>query len=696
MKDKKHIDASGQPDLTLEPAAAGPSGKPITLADEATASRVEEDYAATGPYQAALEIVRNALQQPGTRNVWVDVVETPTGAYKRVFANDGPAMSIADLEAYFSTLGSGSGDIWRLRNTLGSRHAGARTALLPYTDLAVVTWDADELPDGALVVLYFDATSDAYCYTDPSAPDPALLKAVLTGRAEIRESGSGVAFVLLGRDRDADGPFSNADKGETDYGLIQALRERVYQPVCIDGSGVRITVAAPMPDRAGSSDARAGGRRITINGAPHRLDSRVMHGHAAWADSKTHCSGRVLVDAELDVWANWTLIDASVAKSDADRHRPFVGKGHICARYKDELVVLGAVGDDYPDLPRVMRTFGVSLAEVYNRLSIVLEGRTDPGSDPDNPMVHLHQTPARSGIMRSDGRDLNIAAWGQAFVDAMPPEIAAASKAASEKVATRGQVKFSAGERIKRTIGSRLSMLKAARRARTGSGILGRTGRAGTDLADGSVRSSEAIAEGARDGDGAPGMTPGGTKRHAKSAKKRRGARQLASVAPTGTTSRGVDSAGAESIGEVSPGRLEVPEPVPYSAAAWVNAGFDEADFAVWDAALNVVYFNLGHPILHVQYQYFEGEWLEAHPGLRRRVTPEIVREAVYEAYAADTIGRILHHVDDVGPAQAREDLTDRMLTIGARGFENVQAAIEKTLESAGRHGVVRAGEQAA
>lgn len=102
-----------------------------------------------------------------------------------------------------------------------------------------------------------------------------------------------------------------------------------------------------------------------------------------------------------------------------------------------------------------------------------------------------------------------------------------------------------------------------------------------------------------------------------------------------------------------------------------------------------VVFFNLGHPILCNQYAYFTGEWLEQNTRYRRRVQAVDIRDAVLRAYEEDTIARIMHCVADRGLADAKKQLTDSVLTIGAYGFENVQAKIEESIRKAAGRGVV-------
>ena len=147
------------------------------------------------------------------------------------------------------------------------------------------------------------------------------------------------------------------NKGETDYGIVDAMRDRIYDPVGTGGQPITITVSAPMPAAQGKN---FGGRKlIGAGGAEYRLDSRTIQGHRAWTD-RPAARGTVMVDEALGVEVKWTLLPFSV--DPQERRLPFGGKGHIIARYKNESMVLAAPGSDYPDLPAKMRLFGVHLA----------------------------------------------------------------------------------------------------------------------------------------------------------------------------------------------------------------------------------------------------------------------------------------------------------------------------------------------
>lgn len=676
------------------PSSSPPvASRAIAMSDAATAGRIEEDYANSAPYQHAIEIVRNAMQQPRTTHVTLDIDTFPsTGALKRIIWNNGPHMPKNLMETYMGSIGEGTGDIWRLDNTLGNRHAGARSSVLPFTDLAVLSWDAVSAPQGLYMKLFKDAKTHEYRCTCVTTPDEATL-ALLTRHTEVRSSGHGVAFVYLGRDESVDGPFidPNTNKGESENGLADALRDRLFVTVCTDGTPVAVTVNTVMP---ANSAGGVGGRKLTgARGKKYRLDGRVIKGHDDWLHRPCEV-GSIVVDPTLGIAASFALLPYET--DPASRHLPFGGKGHIIIRYKNESMVLAAPGGDYPELGKLMRTFGVQLAEVYNRLSIVLEGPADAGNDPNNPRLHLHQDPSRSRIVMSNGKDIPIDDWGEAFIQNMPIAIVEANRAARERCGSRSTIKISAGDRLMKQLASRLKSIMPSRHRKPGTGVLGHSGQPGTDYLDGMVTVDETLPTGPTTPTGVPGMTPGGSTKKTSPEPTKPGAQRPSAVSPIGSSTRKRREQGSEAATEVRPRPAPIPQPMPMPAAKWAAQGLDPNDFASWDVAAGCVYFNLGHHIFHTQISYFSGEWLSLHPTYARRVSSDDVRDVVHEAYEEETIGRILHYVAANGAARAKDDLSDRNLTIAAHGFENVQDKIESSIRKvAARGGVVTTGTAA-
>ena len=664
-------------------------GHAIGMSNAAAAGRIEEDYASSGRYQHAIEIPRNAMQLAGTTDITLDIVPWPTtGALKRMIRNNGPHMPKADMQQYMTTIGEGAGDLWRLHNTLGNRHAGARTSVLPFTDLGILSWDRHLAPQGLYMKLYKDPLAQDYRYTPVITPAPALL-ALLTRQTAVAKSGHGVAFFYLGRDEHVDGPFvdPNPLKGETDNGLADALRDRFFDLSGANGTTVTVTVNTPMPANSGA----VGGRKLTgADGTQYRLDGRVLKGHSDWVRQPCE-SGAVDVDPALGVRIHYNLLPFSTNPSS--RHLPFGGKGHIVVRYKNESMVLAAPGSDFPDLPKLMRLFGVQLADVYNRLSLVIEGPTDPGPDSSNPRLHLHQDPSRSRVVLSNGQELPLDEWGAAFISNMPSAIVTANKEARERIGNGTTIRLSTGDRLRARLESRLKLSIPSRRRKAGTGVPGPSGQPGSDYLDGMLSTEENLPAGAPSTAGVEGLAAGGsTSRKVKKSKK--GAKRRSTVAPADPSTTRRLQAGSEAATDVQPRPAPIPQPVPTPSDKWAEQ-FDPDDFASWSVAEGCVYFNLGHPIYQTQVAYFTGEWLDRHQSYRMRVTSEDVRAAVHAAYEEDTIGRILHYVAVVGVAQAKLDLTDRNLTIAAHGFENVQDKIESLVRTAAGRGVVATGAAA-
>ena len=656
----------------------------IGMSNQAAAARIEEDYAGSAPYQWAIELFRNGMQQTGTTYIASDIIVLPTGALKRAFINNGPALTLDQLNAYMTTIGQGAGDMWRLHNTLGNRHAGARTAVLPWTDLIIVSWDRNVFPGGLAMKLFKNPMTLEYEYSTPAQPDPKLLK-ILTDRAEVCKTGHGVAFICAGRNENIDGPFvdPSTNKGESDNGIIDAARDRIHDPVGVDGQPITITVSAPMPAAPGKG---FGGRKLTgITGVAYRLDSRIVRGHGPWADRSGAAQGVVVVDEDLGVRIRWTLLDADV-KPD-DRRLPFGGKGHVVGLYKNESMVLAAPGNGN-ELAMTMRLFGVHLAQVYNRLALEILGPTDPGVDRNNPQLHLHQDPARSKLVLSNGQDLPLADWAEQFIARMPAEIAAANRAARERVNT-SKISFAAAERISARVRSRLESVIQSRRRKPGTGVLGPSGLAGTDYPYGQITTKYKLPAGAAANSGTIGMQVGGNRARLRPS-ARKGAQRQSKVTTAGVSTTRRRTAGSEKATEVQPKPAPVLEPKQFTADQWESEGLDPKHFASWDHAAGCVYFNVGHHIMETQFGFFTGEWLERNTKCRQRVQAEDVRDAIFQAYAEDTIGRIMHCVADRGLAQAKLDLLDGVLTIGAYGFENVEARIEDAIRRvANRSGVV-------
>jgi hypothetical protein len=644
------------------------------MTNEKAASSLEEDYVSGAPYQHLVELKRNATVLPGCTRWTADIV-SHDGYLRRAVVNDGPAMSVSEMESYLGDLGAGGGAIWRKGNTKGHRHAGARASLLPWTDLLVLSWDAALLPSGAALRLAFNSTTGLYEMGQPFAPTGAELK-LLANRAEVHKAGHGVMFIYdgaAGATTQTDGPINDREKNETDVGAADAMRDRIFSVDNLtDGTRMHISVAYLTPP----NEAGGGRTMVDSNGGKVRLDTRVIKGHAEWT-ARTGDSGVVTVD-ELGTLAHWHLLPYSTDPSN--RRLPFGGRGHIVARYKNESMILAAA--PYSPVVPAMRAWGVSLADVADRLSLVIV-------PPDTGPWHVHQNPARSGLIVNDGSPLPVAQWAEAFVANMPKPILDANKDAAARVASKSaSVKLSTGDRLRSRLGSRIKWVIATRKHKPGMGVLGQSTRVGTDYDDGLVAYDEIVAVGDRDEQGVEGLaaeTRSGRKR-----RTRRDPHTHATVTEDELQKRRRLRQGPAAGHEVATKPTPIPEPVPVMPKVWDTQGKDPEHFASWDSAMGLVYFNTGHPLVREQVNYYSGEWLAMRPKLASKITQADVSEEVMQAYYRVTIGCIYHCASRYGVKGAIAKLTDEALTIAAHGFENVDTIITTALGSrGGRGGVV-------
>jgi len=271
----------------------------------------------------------------------------------------------------------------------------------------------------------------------------------------------------------------------------------------------------------------------------------------------------------------------------------------------------------------------------------------------------------------------------------MPQEIADANKAAREQI-RGGKIQLKTADRLKVRLQSRINSVVQSRHRKAGTGILGPSGSAGTDYPYGMLITSATLPAGTPSPTGNKGLTAGGTSKRRKQTSRKKGAQRQATITPNSPTSVRRRTPGSEKATDVQPRPAPVPEPKSFTEAEWENNGLDPRYFVSWDHAANSVYFNQGHPIMATQFAYFTGEWMQQNTRVQRRVQAEDIQTALFEAYAEDSIGRILHYVAERGLVEAKNQLTDEVLTISAHGFENVQAKIEEYVrKTASRGGVV-------
>jgi hypothetical protein len=78
------------------------------------------------------------------------------------------------------------------------------------------------------------------------------------------QQSSASAHAIGMSDAAASAPFvdPNPNKGETDYGIVDAARDLIYESLGIDGQPITITVSALMPTAPGKN---VGGRKVTAS-----------------------------------------------------------------------------------------------------------------------------------------------------------------------------------------------------------------------------------------------------------------------------------------------------------------------------------------------------------------------------------------------------------------------------------------------
>ncbi len=289
--------------------------RPLHIAPEGITRSLEEGYANGSTYQWALELWRNFWQAVGRAESTsatapiqrFDMLNVHGGALKRVVWNTGPHMPEADLKKYMLTLGQGGGDTWSLDNPLGDRHAGARESLLPWNPAGVVvlSYHPTEQPEGAMVWLQRDDDNGVFgalllpTDTETALGDVEMGLVVPLGvdqfgfdwRDILRQTASsgrndggmqrngGVAFVLLGTDRnvdDLDGVdcseyTSTRGRSETPTGLATFLLDKIADTT--DTSVSVVYQVGAGADRLNRPDS---------NGKVHAFDSRNIYGLAGW------------------------------------------------------------------------------------------------------------------------------------------------------------------------------------------------------------------------------------------------------------------------------------------------------------------------------------------------------------------------------------------------------------------------------
>lgn len=613
----------------------------IHMQAEAVSSVIESNYQHGQPYQWAIELWRNYHQavhaaggpQPHHMQRF-DVMNIGAGPdiSKRVVWNTAGPLSVEDLGTYFSSLGAGTGELFRLDNPNGKHHQGARVSLLPCNPAGLAVLTVQPGGESHMIVLGMDDKRQYAVLTDDVVPTgrfgPVDLRKAIT--PELRKHG-GVAFVMLGHDpssTDADGV--DHGKKETAGGLYDELQNRVRNP-----HQVKVVIAEP-------GNTKGGGAAIAGDPARRRASVRTLHLNP-WPAA---AQGSVVVD-EHGTTIEWFLRDAGDPSSA--RHRPFRSEGHGVLVYLDENVSLGR------EWHRIAASFGIPLKGAYKRVALhIVPPTVGPG-------WHVVQTSSRSGLAASDGSPLPIDSWAEAFEDAMPDAIKKVIEEERAKVSK--QLQGPRPERMERLLARIKSRIVALTEVRT-------TGDGTADPASDVITGRKTTAKrknkgGARKGTGRRAGSQGGGK-----------------VTPIQDPKSGV----AASTKKATWGAPKVDW---LTAGEWDEQHAEDApDRIAWYVDEGLIHVNLGDRIFQQQFGYWADQMATAKNKASRRLTAEVISLQVQEAYTGLIATMALAQVALRGKHKAREILNgENVWEVALSGFENVELRIANNLANAANAG---------
>ncbi len=621
--------------------------EPITLSHtiqmqaDAVSSVIESNYQHGQPYQWAVELWRNFQQllwilggpQPHhTQKFDILDVGASTSISKRVVWNTAAPLSVADLDTYFSSLGAGAGDLFRLDNPNGKYHQGARVSLLPWNPAGLAVLTVQPGGTSHMIVLGLDSKNLYAVLTGTVVPTgvfgPVDLRKAIT--PDLKKHG-GVAFVMLGKDAsitDADGV--DPAKGETAGGLYDELQNRVRDP-----HNVKVVVAEP-------GNAKGGG--ATIGGDPkgRQASVRTLHLHPWPATAQ----GSVVVD-EYGTRIDWFVRDAEDPKSA--RHRPFRSEGHGVVVYGDENVSIGR------EWFRVAPQFGIPIKGAYKRVALHIVPPTN------GPKWHVVQTSSRSGLAASDGSPLPMDKWAEAFEDTLPEEI--------QKVIDQERAKISKDlhgarpQRVERLLARIKSRIAAITEVRT-------SGKGQADPAEDDI-----------DGKGA-GDGPTKSKTKFKRCGNRGTGKRAGKVTPIRNAKGGVAAATKTTT-------MGAPQVEWLTADEWdANHAQDAPDKIAWYVDETLIHANLSHPILQEQFKFWALQMAEAKTKASRRLPADAISLQVQEAYTGLIATMALAQVAQHGKHKAREILNgEHVWEVALSGFENAELRIANNLANAAKAG---------
>lgn len=392
---------------------------PVTIPVEHAGRLIRTNYASTGPYQWAREVWKNADEAGATKmhfGIEWQGVETQ-GLYRRYVADNGSGMDGDELEYFFSRFGESSKDVGGLNQNLG---IGAKLCLMPWNPrgVAVVSWK-----DGEANMIFIRESEDGDGFglrtwealdengeliltnvVEPYVDSELGVDFAEVGPDWLRDEG-GTVFLLFGSDEQPDSILGDPTRPENKLkGLAQYLNTRVWY---FNGTEVSVEEFT-TDDRDLWPRSYAEAKQSVSDDELKRRwqERRFLRGSKYFAEAQgtraTVTEGaRPMEDGSV---IQWYL--RSEKPSGGEGYSPPVS--YIAFMYRGELY-------DVRTHHGYMRSFGIFDANVYSRLTIVIEL-------PENDT--LSTTPDRKSLIWADGQTLELNPWSDAFRDSLPDEIA--------------------------------------------------------------------------------------------------------------------------------------------------------------------------------------------------------------------------------------------------------------------------------
>ena len=333
-----------------------------------------------GQYQWARELLVNAIEAGASEVLFG--VETSSGTRRRFVVDNGSGMSGSDLRNYMKDIGRSSKAVGGVHENFG---IGSRVALLPWTDIAVVSRQG-----GSAFVVVVKREHEKYGLEEVVLADGGI-DTVWSAEGWDEEYScsfhdlipndwtSGTAVILLGR-----GHRRATDRGgvlETDTGLARYLSDRFWT------FPANLTVRVQLRDADDETVRR-------VHGARQRIEA-----------------GAVTVREDRVDLSDGTRVQIYVrdaARPDGD-YRP----GYVAALYHDELYGLTSAQGRF-------QLFGLpAVKSLTDRTYLIVE---PPPAAPELPGVLPSEERAKLLWRDGHGRvdDLPWREWGRQFLVLMP------------------------------------------------------------------------------------------------------------------------------------------------------------------------------------------------------------------------------------------------------------------------------------